>query len=331
MEHNFAAIIRARARCALPMPMEFHPVALLHIPIDPHTGAVDSFAEWDVPVVLQILSTIVQRLGGRKQGQAPSGLHYLYVCDTSRKYCNRAEPRVHTARILQSRPELVDLAVQQVFQRLKTTVYSVARELARKTLPISANVSSNPRVAMEIFLELHSRQKERGQLASEDYVRGIQTFKSLFAQYGHQELSDDLPELPEGSVSKATGEINATASGSSHSLPPEKKLPDEAETQTEGDQENLSTDMPPDEPMTDDNFTLSSAATTAQDEPDTGMSQMEAADVESELNNLLTIDGSGPCCEFRASIYYFNARFAHLPTRRMKANKSPLKLLTKIL
>ena len=52
--------------------------------------------------------------------------------------------------------------------------------------------------------------------------------------------------------------------------------------------------MPPDEPMAEDNFTLSGAATPAQDEPDTGISQMEAADIESELNNLLTVDDPNP-------------------------------------
>ena len=46
--------------------------------------------------------------------------------------------------------------------------------------------------------------------------------------------------------------------------------------------------------MTDDNFTRSGAATPAQDDPDTGISQMEAADIESELNNLLTIDDPNP-------------------------------------
>ena len=76
VEHNFAAIIRARARCALTMSIEFYPVAWLHNTIDPHTGAVDPFAEWDVPVVLRILATIVQRLGGRKRSEAPSGPHY---------------------------------------------------------------------------------------------------------------------------------------------------------------------------------------------------------------------------------------------------------------
>ena len=85
VEYNFTTIIRARARCALPMPMEFHPVARLHIPIDPHTGAVDCFADWDEPVVLRILATIVQRFGGRKRDEAPSELHYPYLGDDSRR------------------------------------------------------------------------------------------------------------------------------------------------------------------------------------------------------------------------------------------------------
>ena len=61
----------------------------------------------------------------------------------------------------------------------------------------------------------------------------------------------------------------------------------------EDDQENPSITVgPPDEAMSDNNFTLSGAATPAQDEPDKVMSQMDAADIESELNNLLTIDDS---------------------------------------
>ena len=58
--------------------------------------------------------------------------------------------------------------------------------------------------------------------------------------------------------------------------------------------EDTSTAILPDESMTDDNFTLSGAATPAQDEPDTGISQMEDADIESELNNLLTIGDQTP-------------------------------------
>ena len=48
----------------------------------------------------------------------------------------------------------------------------------------------------------------------------------------------------------------------------------------EDDQENPSiTTGLHDEIMTDDNFTLSGAATPAQDKPDMGMSQMDAADI----------------------------------------------------
>ena len=61
----------------------------------------------------------------------------------------------------------------------------------------------------------------------------------------------------------------------------------------EEDRESSSINVDPnDEPMTDDNFTLSDGTTPTQDEPETGISQLDAADIESELNNLLTIDDS---------------------------------------
>ena len=37
---------------------------------------------WDERVILRILTTIVLMLGGRKRGEAPSGLDYRCVCDT---------------------------------------------------------------------------------------------------------------------------------------------------------------------------------------------------------------------------------------------------------
>ena len=157
VEHSFVTIIRARARCALPMPLEFHPVAWLHVPINPHTGAVDSFADGDERVIQRILTTIVQKLGGRKRGETHSGLHYPFVCDTFRTYCIRAQLRVKTANILEtttcwSRPNLKDLAVHQLFHRLRSMGPTAERESIRRTLPISVEVPSNPRVAMEKFL-----------------------------------------------------------------------------------------------------------------------------------------------------------------------------------
>ena len=52
VEHNYSTVIRARARCALSMPLEHHPVWWLHIPLDPETGAVDNFPEWGVTAIL---------------------------------------------------------------------------------------------------------------------------------------------------------------------------------------------------------------------------------------------------------------------------------------
>ena len=120
-------------------------------------------------------------------------------------YCIRAEPRVLTARILEAitcwtKPELVDLAIHQQFQHMRTKVSTMAREPNRKNLPISAEVLSNPRIALEIFLRLHSLQREQGQAVNEDYARGIQTFNNLFARYCHQELADGLPELAQEDI-----------------------------------------------------------------------------------------------------------------------------------
>ena len=160
------------------MPIEFHPVAWLHIPLNHETGAADSFADWNVEVVLRVLGTKVQRLGGKKRGEAPTGLRYSYVCDTSRMFCDRTNPRVDTARILDattcwSKTEMVDLAVHQLSQRMKSTVSSVAQGPNKKTFPLSTEVPSNLRAALEIFLSLHSRLKERGQSVGEEYARGI--------------------------------------------------------------------------------------------------------------------------------------------------------------
>ena len=152
-------------------------------------------------------------------------------------YCDRTKPRVHPARILYattcwSKPELVDLAVHQLSQRVKATIPYVAREPSKKTLPVSTEVPSNPRAALETFLSLRSRQKERGQSLGEEYARGIQIFKNLFMQYGQPELADSLPDLTLGSMTSENNQISVTAPGSSQQLPPEMLHPNRAETRT---------------------------------------------------------------------------------------------------
>ena len=278
--------------------MEIHPpVVWLHTPINPNNGAVATFEGWDVPVVLRILKTIIQRLGGRRKGEEPTRLLYPYACDTSRVYSARTEPREHTARILNTitcwaQPELVDLAIHQTFQQLPTTIPTVAKEPSRKDLPVNTDVPSNPRMALEIFVRLHGLQRERTRAVGEEYARGIRTFKQLFTQYGHQELADGLPNLESIEAIPGISDLSEAASGSSRTvLPTPHIIQDTDGLLVEGVQDDVPSVMPPsEEPMTDNNFTLSDATTPVRDEVETNISNMEAADIESELNNLLTID-----------------------------------------
>ena len=48
VEHFYSTLIRARARYALPLPLEIHPIWWLHIPLNPETGAVNDFPGWDI-------------------------------------------------------------------------------------------------------------------------------------------------------------------------------------------------------------------------------------------------------------------------------------------
>ena len=167
-------------------------------------------------------------------------------------YCIRAEPRVQTARILDAitcwtRPELVDLVIHQQFQHMRTKVPTIAREPNRKNLPVSAEVPSNPRVALDFFLRLHSLQREQGQAVSENYARGIQTFKDLFARYGHQGLADGLPELAQEHI----GGLETAAPGSSQMAPPTINPPNPAESLMEEMQEDAMTTLPPSEETND--------------------------------------------------------------------------------
>ena len=106
-------------------------------------------------------------------------------------------------------------------------------------------------------------------------------------------MADKLPDFPQGNTTEQNSVTNTAAPGSSQQTIPSGLPSEGTETRMEEDQQNISiTTETQDEPMTDDNFTLSDGTTLTQDEPETGISQMDAADIESELNNLLTIDDS---------------------------------------
>ena len=75
-EHNFVMLVRAKARCALPMPLEFHPVEWLLVPMNPNTGAIQDFSSWDEEAILRTLTNATQGLGGRRKGSTLQKLQY---------------------------------------------------------------------------------------------------------------------------------------------------------------------------------------------------------------------------------------------------------------
>ena len=125
-----------------PPHVKYHPVELLHTPIDPETGTVLDFASWNEEVTLRTLSTVIQRLGGSTQGAAPEQLKYPSVLDTSRLYCARTEPGDRTAAILTpitpwTTPPVEDFMIHQQCQQPKATIPKTAKELDRRPLRIS--------------------------------------------------------------------------------------------------------------------------------------------------------------------------------------------------
>ena len=147
-------------------------------------------------------------------------------------------------------------------------------------------------MALEIFVRLHGLQRERTRAVGEEYARGIRTFRQLFIQYGHQELADGLPNLESLEAIPGISDLSEAASGSSRTAFPTPHMSqDSNEILVERAQDDVPDVMPPSgEPMTGNNFTFSDATTPVRDEVETNISNLEAADIESELNNLLTID-----------------------------------------
>ena len=150
VEHNFVTLIRARERCAIPMPMELHQLEWLHAPINPGTGALQDFASWDEPGTLRVLANDVQLLGGRIKRIAPEKLQHQDIQDTSRMYNPRTRPLDNTAVVLANitcwaSSPIVDQAIYRNYQMLNANIPKIAKEPQRKVLPISAEAPSNPR------------------------------------------------------------------------------------------------------------------------------------------------------------------------------------------
>ena len=143
-------------------------------------------------MILRFLTAAIQRLGGRIRGEAPIGLHYPYVCDTSKMYCARAEPRVKTATILKKKHLLDNIRASRsshpsIISEFETSYAFGSTEPTVITLPRSKDIPSNRKMALKIFLNLLSRQLERGKPVEEGYAKANSTYKDWFTQYGYQQ------------------------------------------------------------------------------------------------------------------------------------------------
>ena len=69
-------------------------------------------------------------------------------------------------------------------------------------------------MALEIFLDLLGRQRERGNPVGESYAKLVQTYNNLFVLYGYPHLAENLPEVPSESPVDETKEMDITATGS---------------------------------------------------------------------------------------------------------------------
>ena len=181
VEHNFVTLIRARARCAMPMSLELHPVEWLHAAINSNTGTLQNFASWDELAILRTLTNATQRLGGRRKGSTLESLQHRTIRDTFRMYNPRTEPQANTATILSNkhllgrppdgRPNSLSMLPDTERHCTQT-----AKEPNRKVLPISDAMPNNPKMAMEIFFSLIARQREEGNYVYESYLTAVRTY-----------------------------------------------------------------------------------------------------------------------------------------------------------
>ena len=299
VEYNFSALIRARARCTVPMSLELHPVEWLHAPVEPSTGALQGFASWDEPGILRVLTNAERRLGGRRKGSTQERLQHRIIQDISRMYNPRVTPQADTAKILSDTthwadPPIVDRMIYQGFQILKATVPKIAREPNRKTLPLNEEMPSNPQMAMEIFMSLITKQRDEGNTVYDSYSNAIGTFKEIFFRYGRQDLADQLPELsPAGSTStrQAAGhEEVSTAENTSTSMVSTSSLISIAIAAAP-----TNTDVSIHNPETANPTTVNTTNATSNDQTvplealevrPTSLTRTLAADIELELNEL---------------------------------------------
>ena len=269
VEHNFVTLIRARARCAIPT---------------------------------LYLTNAVQRLGGRRKGTTPEKLQYQNIQDTSRMYNPRTRPLDSTAVALTNitcwtNPPIVDQTIYRNYQMLNATIPKIAKEPKRKILPINTEAPSNPKMAMEIFMKLVTNQQEENSSVCTGYLTAIETYKDTSKRYRRQDLANKLPEqCPVGSSTErqAVGQEENSTSGSTTSVLSTITPEDTPQVITAANMDTSTNDTSQANRMSEDNIIVPDNNVTmppySPENIPVFISQSEVADIESELNELPSVN-----------------------------------------
>ena len=298
VEHYFVTLIQARARCAIPMSLELHPVEWLHALINPGTGVLLDFASWDEPGILRLLINAVQRLGGRRKGTTPEKLQHQNTQDTSRMYNPRTRPLDNTAVAMTNitcwaNPPIVDQTIYRNYQMLNATIPKIAEETKRKVLPINTEAPSNPKMAIEIFMKLIAKQQEENSSVCTDDLTAVETYKDISKRYGRQDLSNQLPEqCPVGSSAErqAAGQEENSAGGSTTSVVSTMIREGTPHVTTAANMDTSTNDANQTNRVSEDNIIVpDNDVTMPPSSPENipvSISQSKVADIELELNEL---------------------------------------------
>ena len=104
-------------------------------------------------------------------------------------------------------------------------------------------------------------------------------------QYGYPHLADKLPEMLSENLVDETNEMDVTATGRFQPPIPGPSQAGPSQIHVVVNVE-MAVEVPPDDSVTSDSLILSGGATPLRDEPSAEITQMEAATIESEHNDL---------------------------------------------
>ena len=173
---------------------------------------------------------------------------------------------------------------------------TIAQTPPVRSMFISKELPVNPKMAMEIFLDLVGRQSNHSSPVLENFTSSMKKYREIFTQLGHKQFADSLPEpKPRTQPSKppTLQVLKSYADGSSSTQVTELRPINTAPTVTNTGTARASLTTTAPDSVTAPTDMVPTANLTLQ-RPEQMMTQTEMADIEAELNALVSDDQNGP-------------------------------------